>query len=112
MKTRTRTGLPEPHADMAPLISSYQDGLTTPAEVDFVERHMLECDLCHSFYGGLQEVRDLIANLPWAPERDQEHVEAAYAAVMDRTVRTVRRGQRWTKDGDWKHPHPKHRRLR
>jgi hypothetical protein len=111
MKTRTRTGLPEPHADMAPLISSYQDGLTTPAEADFVERHMLECDLCHSFYGGLQDVRDLIANLPWAQtERNQEQVEAAYEAVMDRTVRTVRtvrRGQ-----PKWKHPHPKQRRLR
>lgn len=88
MKTRIRTGLPEPHADMAPLISSYQDGLTTLAEAAFIERHMLECDLCRLFYGGLQDVRGLIAEL--SAERNQEPFEATYKAVMDRTVR---RGQ-------------------
>lgn len=95
MKIRTRTGLPEPHADMAPLISSYQDGLATPDEADLVERHLLECDLCRSFYGGLQDVRGLIADLP--SDVNRHRVEDAYEAVMDKTIRGGR--PKWKRPG-------------
>ena len=53
MSIRTRLVPNQPHPHMGPLISSYQDGLATPGEANLVERHLLECEHCRSFYGGL-----------------------------------------------------------
>lgn len=85
MTIRTRLALSEPHPHMGPLISSYQDGLATPDEADLVERHLLECERCRSFYGGLQDARALIGDLP-APPVDSARLDATYAAIFHRTV--------------------------
>jgi predicted anti-sigma-YlaC factor YlaD len=85
MTTRTRLALSEPHPHMGSLISSYQDGLATPDEADLVERHLLECERCRSFYGGLQDARALIGDLP-APSVDPARLDATYAAIFRRTV--------------------------
>ncbi|HET7080874.1 MAG TPA: zf-HC2 domain-containing protein [Chloroflexia bacterium] len=85
MTTRTRLALSEPHPHMGPLISSYQDGLATPDEADQVERHLLECDRCRSFYGGLQGARALIGDLPASPTAPAQ-LDSTYAAIFRRTV--------------------------
>ena len=85
MTIRTRNALQEPHPHLGPLISSYQDGLTTPAESDQVERHFLECDRCRAFYAGLQQVRDAIADLPDRPLPPAQ-IAAGYTAVWQRTL--------------------------
>ena len=90
MKTNTRLALGEPHPDMGQLISDYQDGLATPDEADMVERHLLECELCRAFYGGLQEVRALIGDLP-PREPDPEQLETSYRAVLRRVGRWGRK---------------------
>src|SRR5262245_29910046 len=93
MSLRTRLALSEPHPQMGPLISSYQDGLTSPQEADLVERHLLECERCRDFYGGLQQARDLIADLP-APAPDPARLAATYNAVLRGTVYKGRGGKR------------------
>ncbi len=90
MKTRTYIALSDPHPHMALLISSYQDGLTTPDETEQIERHMLECERCHAFYGSLQQVRESISDLP-EDFIGAAKVEAAYSAILDRTVLKNRR---------------------
>ena len=85
MTIRTRLALSEPHPHIGPLISSYQDGLATPQEADLVERHLLECEGCRSFYGGLQDARALIGDLP-APPANPAQLDATYAAIFRRTV--------------------------
>jgi predicted anti-sigma-YlaC factor YlaD len=85
MTPRTRLAPSEPHPHMGPLISSYQDGLTTSDEADLVERHLLECERCRGFYGGLQDARALIGDLPEAPV-DPAQLDATYTAIFRRTV--------------------------
>lgn len=84
MKINTRLALGEPHPHMGQLISSYQDGLATPQETDTVQRHLLECDRCRAFYGGLQEVRALISDLP-SRGPSAEQLEDSFQAVLRRT---------------------------
>ncbi|MFL5731829.1 MAG: anti-sigma factor family protein [Chloroflexia bacterium] len=83
MKTHTRLALRDPHPRMGQLISSYQDGLATPEEADTVQRHLLECDICREFYGGLQEIRALVQDLPTGGP-SVEHLDASYQAVLSR----------------------------
>ena len=89
MKTRVRLALGEPHPDMGQLISDYQDGLATPDQAGMVERHLLECELCRAFYGGLQEARALISDLP-TRRPDPEQLEASFHAVLRRLGRRRR----------------------
>src|SRR5438270_8926767 len=84
MKIDTRLALGEPHPHMGQLISSYQDGLANPEETDTIQRHLLECDSCRSFYGGLQEVRALIADLP-SRGPDAAQLDDTFQAVLRRT---------------------------
>jgi anti-sigma factor RsiW len=94
MTIRTRRAPSEPHPHMGPLISSYQDGLATPDEADLVERHLLECEHCRSFYGGLQNARALIGDLPVSPV-NPARLDATYAAIVRRTVgRDARRDKK------------------
>ncbi len=82
----TRTGITgtEPHSEMGPLLSSYQDGLTTPAETDRVESHLLACDRCRAFLGDLRQLRALVGDLPVPPEQPGV-LDAIYSAV-DRQI--------------------------
>lgn len=85
MNIRTKISLGEPHPHMGPLISSYQDGLTDPAETETVERHLLECELCRAFFGGLQQAREAVRDLP-DPEDSLGHTEVQFRAILNRTV--------------------------
>jgi hypothetical protein len=98
MITRPRFRLAEPHPEMAVLISSYQYGLTTPAETRQVERHLLECEPCHAFYGELQEARALIAGLPRS-DPPPAQLATNFAAIWRRTIGRALRHKPapWTK---------------
>jgi anti-sigma factor RsiW len=85
MKTRMRITLSDPHPHMGQLLSSYQDGLTTPDETATVERHIAECVRCREFLSGLHQVREAISGLP-AGEVDSGQVRARLSAVLSRTV--------------------------
>lgn len=82
MITRARPALEEPHPRMGALISSYQDGLASAAEADQVQRHLLTCDRCRAFYGGLQDARERVAGLP--PAANPAAVDAGWRDVLAR----------------------------
>lgn len=85
MKTRPRVALNDPHPHMGLLISSYQDGLTSPAETRQVESHLAECPRCQAYWQGLQQVREAVGDLPAASAR-LEPGESEWLAILDRTV--------------------------
>ena len=89
MITRARPALEEPHPRMGALISSYQDGLASAAEAGEVERHLLACDRCRGFYGGLQQAREQVASLP--PVENPATVDSVWRAVRAR-IAPGRRG--------------------
>ncbi len=82
MKTRIRTDLHAPQPHIGPLLSSYQDGTASPDEQDLTERHLLECEVCRDFFASLQQVREVISELPGSGNYDQ----AEYQKVMARTL--------------------------
>jgi hypothetical protein len=45
----------------------------------------LECEHCRSFYGGLQDARTLIGDLPVSAVNSAQ-LDATYAAIFRRTV--------------------------
>ena len=51
-------------------MKDYQQGLVTGEEKDYVERHLLHCDLCAMAYEGIQEL-------------EEEEVAAGAAAIAD-----------------------------
>lgn len=85
MNTRTRIALSEPHPHIGPLLSSYQDGLTTPDETATVEQHLGACERCRDFLTGLRQAREAISGLP-AQQPDADRIESELAAVLRRTV--------------------------
>lgn len=96
----TRTGITgtEPHPEMGPLLSSYQDGLTTPAETARVEYHLQACDRCRAFLDDLRQLRALVEDLPAPPIRPGA-LDVAYS-VIDRQIsqrRGLQKGRRPTR---------------
>jgi anti-sigma factor RsiW len=80
MKITTRITRKEPHPELAPLISAYQDGMATAEEIERVERHLLECEDCHNYFAELQNIRELIDELP----KVKEDFKESYAKVLQK----------------------------